>query len=64
LGIDDQTGSVSVNKMADLVLWSGDPFSVYSRPEKVMIDGVLLLDEATGLKPVTDFELGLRVKTL
>jgi hypothetical protein len=29
-----------------------------------MIDGVLLLDEATGLKPVTDFELGLRVKTL
>ena len=64
LGIDDQTGSVSVNKMADLVLWSGDPFSVYSRPEKVMIDGVLLLDAATGLKPVTDFELGLRVKTL
>jgi len=64
LGIDDKTGSIAVNKMADMVLWTADPFSVYSRPEKVMIDGVLLLDEVTGLKPVTDFELGLRVKTL
>jgi len=64
LGIEQQTGSISVSKMADLVLWSADPFSVYSRPEKVMIDGVLVLDEVNGLKPVTDFELGLRGKTL
>jgi imidazolonepropionase-like amidohydrolase len=64
LGIEQQTGSISVSKMADLVLWSADPFSVYSRPEKVMIDGVLVLDQVTGLKPVTDFELGLGGKTL
>jgi len=64
LGIDDRTGSIALNKMADLVLWTADPFSVYSRAGKVMIDGVLVYDLSTGLKPVTDFELGLRVREL
>jgi len=64
LGIDDRTGSISPNKMADLVLWTADPFSVFSRAAKVMIDGVLVYDLSTGLKPVTDFELGLRVREL
>ena len=31
-------------KNADVVLWSGDPFSVYTRAEKVWIDGALLFD--------------------
>ena len=35
LGIADQTGSLKVGKMADVVLWNGDPFSVYTRPDKV-----------------------------
>ena len=64
LGIDDRTGSISPNKMADLVLWTGNPFSIYSRAGKVMIDGVLVYDLSTGLKPVTDFELGLSVREL
>jgi hypothetical protein len=48
--------------MADLVIWSHDPFSVYARAEKVFIDGVLRLDIDKGLKPVSDFELGLRMQ--
>ena len=33
LGIADQTGSLKPGKMADVVLWNGNPFSVYTRPE-------------------------------
>jgi imidazolonepropionase-like amidohydrolase len=59
LGIDDRTGSLKPGKMADLVLWNGNPFSVYSRPEKVWIDGALLYDANDPTRrPVSDFELG------
>lgn len=59
LGIDAQTGSLEVGKNADLVLWSGDPFSVYSRTEKVWVDGALLFDRADASQRWrTDFELG------
>ena len=39
LGIDDRYGSIEVSKMADLVLWSGDPLAIQSRVEKVLIHG-------------------------
>ena len=59
LGIADQTGSLKSGKMADVVLWNGNPFSVYSRPERVWIDGALMYDSANPkLRPVSDFELG------
>lgn len=59
MGIADQTGSLKVGKMADVVLWNGNPFSVYSRPEKVWIDGALLYDALDPKRrPVMDFELG------
>ena len=60
LGIEDMTGSVTEGKMADLVLWTGNPFSVYSRASKVFIDGALVYDLDSGLQPVTDYELGQR----
>jgi imidazolonepropionase-like amidohydrolase len=60
LGIEDVTGSIEPGKAADLVLWDGNPFSVYSKTERVYIDGAIRLDRATGLKPRTDFELGHR----
>lgn len=58
LGISEETGTLEKGKRADLVIWSGDPFSTYSRPDIVMIDGAVLFDRETGLKPKSDFRLG------
>ncbi len=59
LGIADKTGSLKPGKMADIVLWNGNPLSVYSRPDKVWIDGALMYDAANPkMRPVADFELG------
>ena len=59
LGIADKTGSLKPGKMADVVLWNGNPFSVYTRPEKVWVDGALLYDaNDPKRRPVSDFELG------
>ena len=59
MGIADRTGSLKVGKMADVVLWNGNPFSTYTRPEKVWIDGALLYDaDNPKRRPVSDFELG------
>ncbi|MFZ5727186.1 MAG: amidohydrolase [Pseudomonadota bacterium] len=59
LGIAEQTGSLKAGKMADVVLWNGNPFSAYTRPEKVWIDGALMFDAMDPKRrPVSDFELG------
>jgi imidazolonepropionase-like amidohydrolase len=59
LGIDDRTGSIETGKGADIVLWSGNPFSVYTRAEKVWVDGALLFDRTDPAQQWrTDFELG------
>lgn len=62
LGVLDQTGTLEPGKMADVVVWSGDPFSVYSKADQVFIDGVLRYDRndpATHHK--SDFLLGQEV---
>ncbi len=59
MGIADKTGSLKPGKMADVVLWNGNPLSVYSRPERVWIDGALMYDaNDPKRRPVSDFELG------
>jgi imidazolonepropionase-like amidohydrolase len=59
MGIEQWTGSLANGKMADVVLWNGNPLSVYSRPEKVWIDGTLMFDaDNPKMRPVSDFELG------
>ncbi|MCR9269459.1 MAG: amidohydrolase [Hyphomonadaceae bacterium] len=59
LGVFDQTGSLEAGKDADVVIWSGDPFSVYSQAEQVFIDGALMYERGNdALTPVMDFELG------
>jgi imidazolonepropionase-like amidohydrolase len=58
LGIADQTGSLAPGLMADVVLWTGNPFSVYSRAERVWIDGHLHYAAGPeGVRPTTDFDL-------
>ncbi|MCA8901470.1 MAG: amidohydrolase [Hyphomonas sp.] len=59
LGIDDVTGSLKPGKNADVVIWSGDPFSIYTKADQVFIDGALMYDRAhPETNAVTDFELG------
>jgi imidazolonepropionase-like amidohydrolase len=59
LGLDDRTGSLEAGKNADVVLWDGDPFSVYSHAEKTWVDGALLYDRDDPQQNwKTDFELG------
>jgi imidazolonepropionase-like amidohydrolase len=60
IGIDDQTGTIEENKMADIVIWSENPFSVYAKTNKVFIDGRLVYDREDQKKqPTSDFELGI-----
>jgi len=59
LGILDQTGTLEPGKMADVVIWNGNPFSVYAKADQVFIDGALIFDRANpDRQPVSDFELG------
>ena len=58
LNIDDVTGTLEAGKMADIVVWSGDPFSVYTKAEQVYNDGWLLYDiNDPQRQHRTDFEL-------
>jgi imidazolonepropionase-like amidohydrolase len=60
LGLDDRVGSIEVGKNADVVLWSGNPFSIYSKAERVWIDGAMLYDRNDpNERWRTDFELGV-----
>jgi imidazolonepropionase-like amidohydrolase len=58
LGILDQTGTLEPGKMADVVVWSHDPFSVYALTDLVFIDGVVQFDREHPGPPVSDFLLG------
>jgi imidazolonepropionase-like amidohydrolase len=60
LDLDSKIGSLETGKNADVVLWTGNPFSVYAMPEKVWIDGAMMFDRLDPAhKWLTDFELGL-----
>ena len=59
MGILDQTGSLEAGKMADVVIWNGNPFSVYAKADQVFVDGALLYDRHNPARqPLSDFELG------
>ena len=59
LGIDDQTGTIALGMNADVVLWSGDPLSVYAHPDQVYIDGALIFDRTDpAYQPKGDFMTG------
>jgi urease alpha subunit len=55
----DKTGTLEPGKMADVVLWSADPFSVYALTEQVYVDGAVVFDRHDPTRqPLSDFELG------
>jgi imidazolonepropionase-like amidohydrolase len=59
LGIDDVVGTLETGKMADVTVWDGDPFSVYTKVARVYIDGALAYErDDPARNPVTDFSLG------
>jgi imidazolonepropionase-like amidohydrolase len=59
LGLDDRIGTLLPGRNADLVLWSGDPFSVYSHADMVFVDGSKAFDRTDpSRQPQSDFELG------
>lgn len=61
LGLEDRIGRLAVGYNADLVLWSGDPFSAYSLADTVFIDGAIAYDRLDRrYQPRPDVELGVR----
>lgn len=50
LRLDKRVGSIDVGKDADLVIFNGHPFSVYSRPETTMIEGEIYFDRKQDLE--------------
>src|SRR5215218_3345652 len=49
LGIQDRVGSIEVGKDADVAIWNGHPFSVYSRVDTTFIDGDVYFDREKDL---------------
>ncbi|MFN7137627.1 MAG: amidohydrolase family protein, partial [Thermomonas sp.] len=59
MGIDAQTGTLEPGKMADVVVWNGNPFSSYAQAEQVYVDGARLYDRYDPARqPKSDFLLG------
>lgn len=49
LGIQDRVGSLEVGKDADVAIWNGHPFSVYSRVDTTFVDGTVFFDRQQDL---------------
>ena len=46
LGLEERVGSLEPGKDADLVVFSGDPLSVYSQVLETWVDGVKVFDRS------------------
>ena len=59
MGILEMTGTLEPGKMGDVVVWNGNPFTVYAKAEQVYIDGARLYDRNDpSRQPKSDFMLG------
>jgi imidazolonepropionase-like amidohydrolase len=56
LHLDNQMGSIKVGKSADVVLWTGHPLSIYSKPAKTIIEGGVYFDLEKDLQLRKDLE--------
>ena len=45
LHIDDKVGSIKIGKVADLVLWTDNPLSIYAKVNTTIIDGQIYYDK-------------------
>jgi hypothetical protein len=62
LHLENRMGSIKVGKDADIVIWSGNPLSVYSKVEKTFVDGKLLFDKTKNLELMKrDLEEKMRI---
>jgi imidazolonepropionase-like amidohydrolase len=62
LGLEDRIGTLEAGKGADVVIWNGNPFSVYALAEQVFVDGALAFDRAhPNNTPRSDFLLGRHI---
>ena len=62
LGIAERTGTLEAGKMADVVVWNQNPFSVYAKADQVYIDGARIYDRNDpSRQPRSDFMLGQEV---
>jgi imidazolonepropionase-like amidohydrolase len=62
LGLEDRIGTLEAGKGADVVIWNGNPFSVYALAEQVFIDGALSFDRGHPRSaPRSDFLLGRHI---
>jgi len=50
LHIDDKVGSIKAGKVADLVLWTDNPLSIYAKVDKTIIDGQVYFDREEDAK--------------
>jgi imidazolonepropionase-like amidohydrolase len=62
LGVLDQTGTLEVGKMADVVLWDHSPLSIYARALEVYSDGERIFSRAEPGKAWSDFDVGSDVE--
>ena len=58
LGIDNKVGTIEEGKMADLVIWDGHPFSIYTKTKFVIINGKVVFDRHREIGIKSDFEVG------
>jgi imidazolonepropionase-like amidohydrolase len=49
LRIEDHIGSLAAGKDADVVIWNGDPLSVFTRADATFVDGQLLFERQADL---------------
>lgn len=56
LHLDDRMGSVKAGKEADLVIWDGNPLSVYSKAMTTLVDGIVYFDREQHAKLQADMK--------
>ena len=59
IGLESRIGTLEEDKMADVVIWNGNPFSVYALTERIFIDGAVRFErESPRRESESDFLLG------